>query len=109
MPRRRDRVPFDDEFGPDVPEPTARPSEPAPHELAEEEDEKLVPMSNVGGAAPTPLGLDSGGNLPGPEDDLSNLSEPEPPEPPEVGAVHVREGEGPGSERGRERGRKRSR
>jgi hypothetical protein len=75
----------------DEPEVTARPSEREPRELAEEDDEKLVPHSNVGGAAPTALGLDSGGNLPGPRDDLSNLSEPEPPEPPEVGAVHVRE------------------
>ncbi len=90
MPRRRDRDPYD-EFGPDEAEPTARPSEREPHELAEEDDEKLVPLSNVGGAAPTPLGLDSGGNFPGPQDDLSNLSEPEPPEAPEVGAVHVRE------------------
>ena len=31
-----------------------------------EDDEKLVPLANVGGAAPTPLGLDSGGDLPGP-------------------------------------------
>jgi len=84
------RDPFD-EFGPDEPEPTARPTEREPHELAEEDDEKLVPMSNVGGAAPTPLGLDSGKNLPSPEDDLANLSEPEPPEAPEVGAVHVRD------------------
>jgi hypothetical protein len=90
MVRRRDPDPFD-EFGPDEPEPTARPSERESQELAEEDDEKLVPGSNVGGAAPTPLGLDSGGNLPGPEDDLANLSEPEPPEPPEVDAVHVRE------------------
>ncbi len=90
MPRRD---PFED-LGPDEPEPTARPSEREPHELEEEDEEKLVPMSNVGGAAPTPLGLDSGGDLPGAEDDLSNLSEPEPPEPPEVGAVHVREDEG---------------
>lgn len=81
------RDPFDDDR--DEPEPTARPSEREQHELEEEDDEKLVPLSNVGGAAPTPLGLDSGGNLPGPEDDLANLSEPEPPEPPEVGAVHV--------------------
>ena len=84
--------PFD-EAGPDEPEPTARPTEREPRELAEEDDEKLVPMSNVGGAAPTALGLDSGGNFPGPEDDLANLSEPEPPEPPEVGAVHVRDDE----------------
>ncbi len=60
-------------------------------ERMEEDDEKLVPMTNVGGAAPTALGLDSGGNLPGPEDDLANLPEPEPPEAPEVGAVHVRD------------------
>jgi hypothetical protein len=91
MPRRHD--PFDD-YGPEEPEPTARPSERESRELYEEDDEKLVPISNVGGAAPTPLGLDSGGNLPGPYDDLSNLSEPEPPEPPEVGAVHVREDDG---------------
>jgi hypothetical protein len=88
MPRRHD--PFEDLEG-DEPEPTARPSEREPRELAEEDDEKLVPLSNVGGAAPTPLGQDSGGSLPGPEDDLANLSEPEPPEPPEVGAVHVRD------------------
>lgn len=83
--------PIDPYDRPDDPEPTARPSEREPRELAEEEDEKLVPLSNVGGAAPTSLGLDSGGNLPGSEDDLSSLSEPEPPDPPEVGAVHVRE------------------
>jgi len=90
MPRRRD--PFDDP-GPEAPEPTARPSERAAHERAEEDDEKLVPLTNVGGAAPTPLGLDSGGKLPGSDDDLANLSEPEPPEPPEVDAVHVRDDE----------------
>lgn len=90
MPRRHD--PFED-IERDEPEPTARPSEREPRELAEEDDEKLVPLSNVGGAAPTPLGLDSGGNQAGPQDDLANLSEPEPPEPPEVGAVHVRDGE----------------
>ncbi len=89
MPRRD---PFE-HLEPDEPEPTARPSERESHELEEEDEEKLVPMSNVGGAAPTPLGLDSGGDLPGSEDDLSNLSEPEPPEPPEVDAVHVREDE----------------
>jgi hypothetical protein len=88
MPRINE--PFDD-YGPDGPEPTARPSGREPHELFDEDDEKLVPLSNVGGAAPTPLGLDSGGNLPGPRDDLANLPEPEPPEPPEVSAVHVRE------------------
>ncbi|HVI95074.1 MAG TPA: hypothetical protein VM753_13770 [Anaeromyxobacter sp.] len=77
---------FDDE--PDLPELTARPTERPPFE---EDDEKVVPMSNVGGAAPTADGLDSGGEGPGPEDDLANLSEPEPPEAPEVGAMHVRE------------------
>jgi hypothetical protein len=97
MPRRD---PFED-LEPDAPEPTARPSERESHEREEEDDEKLVPMSNVGGAAPTPLGLDSGGDLPGSEDDLSNLSEPEPPEAPEVGAVHVREDEEGGAPRRR--------
>jgi hypothetical protein len=92
MPRRRDPDPFDD-LEPEEPQPTAQPSEGESRELVEEDDEKLVPLSNVGGAAPTRLGLDSGGNLPGPEDDLSSLSEPEPPEPPEVGAVHVRDQE----------------
>jgi hypothetical protein len=88
---------------PDTPEPTVRPSDRPVRELEEEDEEKLVPVTNVGGAAPTALGLDSGGNAPGPEDDLSNLSEPEPPEPPEVEAVHVRRGEGPpsGGEGGR--------
>jgi hypothetical protein len=96
MPRRRS---LDDDFAQEGPEPTARPTERLTRELLEEDDEKLVPMSNVGGASPTPLGMDSGGDLPGPDDDLSNLSEPEPPEAPEVDAVHVREDEGPGSER----------
>jgi hypothetical protein len=91
------RHPHDDDE-PDEPEVTARPTEREGEELALEDGEKLVPLSNVGGAAPTPLGLDSGGNQPGPADDLSNLSEPEPPEPPEVGAVHIRE---EGEERGR--------
>jgi hypothetical protein len=89
MPRRD---PFED-LERDEPEPTARPSERESRELEEEDEEKLVPMSNVGGAAPTPLGLDSGGDLPGSADDLSNLAEPEPPEAPEVDAVHVREDE----------------
>ena len=94
------RHPHDDDREPDEPEVTARPTEREGEELAQEDGEKLVPLSNVGGAAPTPLGLDSGGNQPGPEDDLSNLSEPEPPEPPEVGAVHVRENDdGPGGRR----------
>ena len=93
------RDPYDD-LGPDEPDLTARPTERETEELAQEDGEKLVPLSNVGGAAPTPLGLDSGGNLPGPEDDLSNLSEPEPPEPPEVGAVHIHdEDEEPGGRR----------
>lgn len=74
---------------PDEPEPTARATDRLVHEREEEDEEKVVPLTNVGGAAPTPLGLDSGGNSPGSEDDLANLSEPEPPEPPEVGAVHV--------------------
>jgi hypothetical protein len=100
MPRRRPD-PFDD-AGPDLPEPTARPSERIGQERAEEDEEKLVPMTNVGGAAPTALGRDSGGDYPGSDDDLGNLSEPEPPEPPEVGAVHVREDdEVPGSKRRR--------
>lgn len=90
MPRRR--VPFDAP-APEPPEPTARPSERSAHERTEEDDEKLVPLSNVGGASPTPLGGDSGGNFPGSEDDLPNLSEPEPPEPPEVDAIHVRDGD----------------
>jgi hypothetical protein len=96
MPRRD---PFED-LGPDEPEPTARPTGSTVREREEEDDEKLVPLTNVGGAAPTPLGMDSGGDLPGSEDDLANLSEPEPPEPPEVGAVHVREDEGPDATRG---------
>jgi hypothetical protein len=96
MARRRD--PFED-LEREQPEPTARPAEREPRELAEEDDEKLVPLSNVGGAAPTPLGLDSGGSQAGPEDDLANLSEPEPPEPPEIGAVHVREDERGGGRR----------
>jgi hypothetical protein len=94
------RDPFDD-LEPDVPEPTARPVARDLRERVDEDDEKLVPLSNVGGAAPTPLGLDSGGNLPGSADDLANLSEPEPPEPPEVGAVHVREEDEGGAPRAR--------
>jgi hypothetical protein len=87
----RDRIPTDDVMEPDdlEPEPTARPSDRPQRELNFEADEKLVPTENVGGAAPTTLGLDSGGNFPGSEDDLANLSEPEPPEPPEVAAVNV--------------------
>ena len=97
------RDPYDeDDLGPEEPEPTARPSERERDELEQESVEKLVPLENVGGAAPTALGLDSGGNQPGPEDDLANLAEPEPPEPPEVGAVHVhRADEEPGMGRRR--------
>jgi hypothetical protein len=90
MPRRKPPI---DPTPPDEPELTVRATERAMHEREEEDDEKLVPLANVGGAAPTALGLDSGGNFPGGEDDLANLSEPEPPEPPEVGAVHVRDDE----------------
>ncbi len=68
---------------------TARPTEQTPDGSLDDDDgDRLVPQSNVGGAAPTSLGHDSGGDLPGSEDDLSNLSEPEPPESPELGAVH---------------------
>jgi hypothetical protein len=95
MPYRNPyRDPYEEDVGPEEPELTARPSEREVEELLQEEGEKLVPMSNVGGAAPTPLGHDSGGDEPGPAGDLANLAEPEPPEPPEVGAVHVREDEG---------------
>ena len=88
------RPPIDlEDDGPEAPEPTARPRERPGYE--EEDGDRLVPHANVGGAAPTALGGDSGGDLPGPDDDLSNLAEPEPPESPEVGAVHVRRDEGP--------------
>jgi hypothetical protein len=90
--RRRVRPPIDDDVS-EVPEPTARPADRP--DLEEEDGDRLVPLANVGGAAPTVLGMDSGGDLPGPDDDLSNLAEPEPPESPEVGAVHVRHDEGP--------------
>lgn len=86
MPRR----PIDLPNPGDRSEPTARPTAPPARELEEEDAEKLVPRTNVGGAAPTPLGLDSGGDLPGPQDDLANLPEPEPPQPSEVDALHVR-------------------
>ncbi len=93
MPHRRGfRPPIDLDEDRDPPEPTAQPRD-RPIDPEEDED-RLVPMSNVGGAAPTPWGGDSGGDLPGPVDDLSSLAEPEPPESPEVGAVHVRHGEG---------------
>jgi hypothetical protein len=94
MPYRNPyRDPYEEDVGPEEPELTARPADREGEELLQQEGEKLVPLSNVGGAAPTPLGLDSGGDLPGPEDDLADLAEPEPPEPPEVGAIHVHEGE----------------
>jgi hypothetical protein len=83
----------------DPPEPTARPAE---RPLGEDDDEKVVPMTNVGGAAPTARGLDSGGDFPGHEDDLANLPEPEPPDAPEVSAIHVAdedEADGAGDDR----------
>jgi hypothetical protein len=85
--RFRDDTPVD-------PEITAQPSERSDRDRLGEADGKVVPLENVGGAQPTPLGLDSGGNFPGPEDDLANLAEPEPAEPPELSAMHVREDEG---------------
>jgi hypothetical protein len=84
------RSSFDDPGFPEDPGPTAQPRE---RPQIDEDDEKLVPISNVGGASPTSAGLDSGGNFAGTEDDLANLSEPEPPEPPELDAVHVRDEE----------------
>jgi hypothetical protein len=89
--------PIDDDDAADPPELTAQPRERPDNE--DEDGDRLVPLENVGGAVPTYLGGDSGGDLPGPEDDLSNLMEPEPPESPEVGAVHVRRSEGPRSPR----------
>ena len=93
MPDRRKtyRPPLDDYDGPDAPEPTARPMERPDND--DERGDRVVPLSNVGGAAPTRLGNDSGGDLPGPEDDLANFIEPEPPESPEMGAMHIRCGE----------------
>ncbi len=67
---------------------TARPS-PARNPELEIDDDRVVPSSNVGGAAPSP-GSDSGGDLPGPDDDLANLAEPEPPATPELGGFSVR-------------------
>jgi hypothetical protein len=72
----------------DEPEITARPTERPP---AESDDEKVVPLANVGGAAPTPSGLDSGGTLAGPDDDLGSLYADEPETAPEIAAVRVRE------------------
>jgi hypothetical protein len=68
---------------------TARPSSAGNPELEVDED-RVVPSSNVGGAAPSP-GADSGGDLPGSEDDLANLAEPEPPSTPELRGSSVRE------------------
>jgi len=82
-----------EEETPGAPEPTAQPRE--RREPEEEDEDRLVPAENVGGAAPTHLGGDSGGDFSRSKDDLSNLVEAEPPESPEVGAVHVRVGEGP--------------
>ena len=93
MPDRRKsyRPPIDDDDGPDLPEPTVRPRERPDND--DERGDRVVPLSNVGGAAPTRLGNDSGGDMPGPEDDLTNLIEPEPPESPEMNAMHIRRGE----------------
>lgn len=98
--RKTPRPPVEDD-GPDLPEPTVRSSERPDYD--DERGERVVPLSNVGGAAPTRLGNDSGGDLPGPEDDLTNLIEPEPPEPPEMNAMHIhhREGEPRGPRRKR--------
>ncbi|MFT3913627.1 MAG: hypothetical protein QM704_05845 [Anaeromyxobacteraceae bacterium] len=74
---------------PDGPEPTAQPTERPMGDLM---DEDVVPRENVGGAAPTPRGGDSGGDLPGAEDDSASLAEEEPPRPPELDAVHVKDG-----------------
>ncbi len=93
MPNNRGRPPRQsaiDDVKDTEPEVTARPR----RREATEDDDRIVPLENVGGAVPTARGLDSGGDLAGPDDDLSNLAEPEPPEDgPEVGAIHVRRGE----------------
>jgi len=88
-PNRPDPPGFGD---PDEPHPTARPAPAVDEDLASEQEERLVPSTNVGGAAPS-LGGDSGGDLAGPEDSLANLSEPEPPATPELGGLSVREEE----------------
>lgn len=91
------RDPFDEtDDASDEPEVTARPTGREADELLDEAGEKVVPVTNVGGASPTPLGLDSGGDLPGSQDDLENLPEPEPPGSPEVAAVHVHRHRGRG-------------
>ncbi len=74
---------------PDERELTARPSGNAPSRF-EDDDDRLVPSSNIGGAAPTLRGRDSGGDLPGPEDDLASLAEPEPPTAAELDGLSVR-------------------
>ncbi|GEJ58640.1 hypothetical protein [Anaeromyxobacter diazotrophicus] len=91
--RRKSPRPSLEDDGPDLPEPTVRARERP--DFDDERGERVVPLSNVGGAAPTRLGGDSGGDLPGPEDDLTNLIEPEPPQSPEMNAMHVRRGGGP--------------
>lgn len=68
---------------------TARPTGGAARRF-EDDDERLVPSGNIGGAAPTVRGGDSGGDLPGPEDDLANLAEPEPPPAAELEGLSVR-------------------
>jgi len=86
VPRRR-KIPLEDEF-PDTPEYTAQPRDrPTDHG---EDGGRLVPRTNIGGAAPTRTGHDSGGDLDDYQDDLSGLVEPEPPDSPELDAVHVR-------------------
>ena len=74
---------------PDDAELTARPSARGASPF-EDDDDRLVPSGNIGGAAPTVRGRDSGGDLPGPEDDLANLAEPEPPTAAEVEGLSVR-------------------
>jgi len=87
---RRTRLPSDDERAPR--ELTAQPCE----RCRVDDDERLVPLSNVGGAAPTAWGSDGSGELSSSGEELSSLAEAEPPfEAPEVGAVHIRRGEGP--------------
>ncbi len=80
---------FGDPEEEDEAELTARPS-PAGNPELDPDDERVVPSSNVGGAAPSP-GADSGGDLPGPEDDLANLAEPEPASTPELHGFSVQE------------------
>ncbi len=76
----------------DPDEPTARPTPSVDEDFESEQADRVVPSTNVGGAAPS-LGGDSGGDLPGPQDDLANLSEPEPPPTPELGGFSVKEEE----------------